>query len=150
MGWRQNALRAYRALLFVYPAEFRHEYGAEMQQLLAMRLNTEPHFLLWLEILADMILTAPREHLHILAGDLRHGARALAKTPGFVFTALLAIVLGVSATTIVFSLINAALIRSLPYGDAQRMVYMWAPTNSPLSLRPISLDGRDAPAFSSS
>src|SRR5438105_7885967 len=90
MGWRQNALRAYRALLFVYPAEFRHEYGAEMESLFAMRLGTEPHLRLWLEILADVAFTAPREHLHILADDLRYGARVLAKTPGFVIAAFLA------------------------------------------------------------
>jgi putative ABC transport system permease protein len=70
---------------------------------------------------------APREHLHILAADLRYGVRVLAKTPGFVFAALLAIVLGVSATTTVFSLIDAVLIRSLPYGNAERLVYMWTP-----------------------
>jgi hypothetical protein len=40
---------------------------------------------------------------------------------------LLAIVLGVSSTTVVFSLINAVLIRSLPYRNAERLVYMWTP-----------------------
>jgi putative ABC transport system permease protein len=127
MVWRQNALRAYRALLLAYPAEFRHEYGEEMEHLFAMRLEREPRLRLWLEVLADVVLTAPREHLQILAGDLRYGARVLAKAPGFVFAALLAIVLGVSATTTVFSLINAVLIRSLPYGNAERLVYMWTP-----------------------
>ena len=127
MVWRRNALRAYRALLFVYPAEFRNEYREEMEHLFAMRLEREPHLLLWLEILADAALTAPMEHLHILGSDLRYAARVLVRTPGFVFAALLAIVLGVSATTTVFSLINAVLLRSLPYGDAERLVYMWTP-----------------------
>src|SRR5579863_5963750 len=65
---------AYRALLFFYPAEFRHEYGGEMQHLFAMRLAQEPRLRLWLEVLADVASTAPKEHLHILAGDLSHGA----------------------------------------------------------------------------
>jgi hypothetical protein len=39
MVWRQSAARIYRALLFAYPAEFRHEYGTEMQQLFADRLG---------------------------------------------------------------------------------------------------------------
>jgi hypothetical protein len=52
------------------------------------------------------------EHLHILAGDLRRAARVLTKAPGFALAALLAIVLGVTSTTVVFSLINAVLIRS--------------------------------------
>src|SRR4051812_5189081 len=114
---RQKGLRAYRALLFIYPAEFRHEYGDEMEHLFAMRFEREPHFRLWLDVIADAALTAPGEHLHILASDLRHGARVLAKNPRFVLAALLAIVLGVSATTTVFSLIDAVLIRSLPYGN---------------------------------
>jgi hypothetical protein len=41
MVWRRNALRAYRALLFAYPSEFRHEYGDEMERLFAMRLDTK-------------------------------------------------------------------------------------------------------------
>jgi len=71
--------------------------------------------------------TTLREHLHILAGDLRRAARFLTKAPGFALAALLAIVLGVTSTTVVFSLINAVLIRSLPYGNAVRLVYMWTP-----------------------
>jgi predicted permease len=73
------------------------------------------------------IWQVPREHLHILDADLKHSARALHKTPGFDIAALLAIVLGVCATTTVFSLVNAVLIRSLPYGNPERLVYMWTP-----------------------
>jgi hypothetical protein len=69
-------------------------------------------------------------HLHILANDLRHSVRVLAKTPRFVIVSLLAIVLGVSASSIVFSLIDAVLLRSLPYGNADRLVYMWTPSPS--------------------
>ncbi len=98
-----------------------------MEHLFEGRLATEPHVRLWLEVVSDVVMTAPKEHLDILASDLRHGARVLAKTPGFVFTALFAIVLGVSATTTVFSLINAVLIRSLPYSNPGRLVYMWTP-----------------------
>ena len=43
------------------------------------------------------------------------------------YAALLAIVLGVTSTTVVFSLINAVLIRSLPYGNVERLVYLWTP-----------------------
>src|ERR1700733_12908991 len=71
--------------------------------------------------------TTLREHLHILAGDLRRAARVLTHAPGFALAALLAIVLGVTSTTVVFSLINAVLIRSLPYGNVHRLVYLWTP-----------------------
>lgn len=80
--------------------------------------------------------TTLREHLHILAGDLRRAARVLTKAPGFALAALLAIVLGVTSTTVVFSLINAVLIRSLPYGNADRLVYMWTPVPGTAGLPP--------------
>jgi len=98
-----------------------------MERLFAMRLDRESHVRLCLEALADIALTAPREHLHILAADIHHGARALAKTPKLIFAALLAIVLGVCATTTVFSLVHAVLLRSLPYGNPERLVYLWTP-----------------------
>ncbi|MEO8662409.1 MAG: ABC transporter permease [Bryobacteraceae bacterium] len=67
------------------------------------------------------------EHLHILAADLWRATRVLTNAPGFALAALLAIVLGVTSTTVVVSLINAVLVRSLPYGNAERLVYMWTP-----------------------
>jgi putative ABC transport system permease protein len=127
MVWRPSAAKLYRTLLLAYPAEFRHEYGAEMQRLFAGRIASEPAWRVWLETVADVAFTAPSEHLHILAADLRHGARMFARSPGLAATALLAIALGIGATTAVFSLVNAVLIRSLPYGDAARLVYIWTP-----------------------
>ena len=127
MEWRRSVRKAYRAVLFLYPAEFRHEYGAEMEELFAMRQENEPHLRVWLETLADVAVTAPREYLHILGADLKHGSRAFRKTPGFVTVAMLAIALGVSATTTVFSLVRAVLLRSLPYGSPERLVYAWTP-----------------------
>jgi len=73
--------------------------------------------------------------VHGLGGDLRQSARSLTRAPGFVCTALLAIVIGVTATTTVFSLINAVLIRPLPYGNADRLVYMWTPLAGVAGLR---------------
>jgi putative ABC transport system permease protein len=127
MVWRQSALKIYRTLLLAYPAEFRDEYAEEMERLFAERLAAEPPIGPCMAALADVAIAAPREHFHILAGDLRHSLRIFAKAPGFVCAALLALALGVSASTTIFSLINAVLIRSLPYGGAERLVYMWTP-----------------------
>ena len=60
-------------------------------------------------------------------GDLRHSARSFARTPAFTMTALITLALGVGATGAVFSLLNAVLLRSLPYGDPERLVYLWTP-----------------------
>jgi hypothetical protein len=90
-------------LLLAYPAEFRDEYAEEMERLFAERLAAEPPIGICMAALADVAIAAPREHLHILAGDLRHSLRIFAKAPGFVCAALLALALGVSASTTIFS-----------------------------------------------
>jgi putative ABC transport system permease protein len=116
MAWSRTAANLYRALLLLYPAEFRHEYGGEMAQFFQDRLATEPQLRLWLDSIADIGTTAPREHCHILVSDLRHAVRMMAKVPVFVSVALAVTALGIAATTTVFSLVNAV----LPAVDAFR------------------------------
>jgi predicted permease len=65
--------------------------------------------------------------LEILLLDVRYALRSLRKSSGFTAVALLTLTLGIGASTSVFSLINAVLIRSLPYRDPERLVYLWSP-----------------------
>jgi predicted permease len=122
-------MRFYRLLLYFYPAAFRAEYGEELRALFNERRRDATsllaRLLLWLNTIADILVSAAQTHWDIARQDIRYAARMLARSPGFTITAILVAALGIGANTAVFSITDHVLVRPLPFAGAARLVNVW-------------------------
>src|ERR1043166_9144475 len=78
--------------------------------------------------------------------DIRYAIRTMLKTPGFTIIACLALALGIGANTSIFSVVNAVLLKPLPYKDSARLVHvhrMQPPIERAPISRPDFFDWRD-------
>ena len=77
--------------------------------------------------------------MYSLLQDLRYGIRGLIKRPGFTAVVVITLALGIGANTTIFSVVNAVLLRPLPFKNSDRLVRVWE-----------SNPGRNWPEFSAS
>jgi putative ABC transport system permease protein len=123
--------RLYRALLRLFPSEFRGDFGDEMaddfrqQRLDAAAGGTAPVARLWTRTAVDMGRSAPREHLDVLRRDAAYAVRLLLRRPGFAAITLATLALGIGLNTAVFSVVSAILLRPLPIPESARLVRLF-------------------------
>ena len=136
--------RVYRRALAVLPRWFRERYADEMVDQFERRSASieaergrRAAFAFLLRALLDLP-EAWNDARHLGGGafgtraggrpwldDLTQAARSLSRAPGWSGTALVILTLGIGGTTLVFSVLNAVLLRPLPFDEPDRLVSLW-------------------------
>ncbi len=119
------SLKLYRILLKLYPAGFQDEYAGPMEREFRDELAESREVFalakLWFHLLTDLAIEVSLQFWREASQDARHTLRLWARRPGQTAFAILALAIGIGANTGVFSVVNALLLRSLPFHDPSRL-----------------------------
>jgi putative ABC transport system permease protein len=115
----------FRWMLRLLPRPFREEYGSEILRAWNEdRRAARRSF--WARALAQTLRAASRERAGACSRNVRFATRQLRRSPAFTLTAVLTLALGTGATAAVFGLVNAVLLRPLPWRAPDAIGVVWA------------------------
>jgi predicted permease len=118
-------MKLYRWLLNLYPARFREEYAGPLeQQFRDDYRESDNRVKLWLSALRDLAWSIPVELARELRQDLSHSLRVHARRPFVMIFTIAILALAIGGATGVFSVVNAVLLKSLPFRDPDRLVVL--------------------------
>jgi putative ABC transport system permease protein len=118
----------YRLLLQLYPAHFREEYGKPLErQFLDEYSELQGPWQksgFWFRAITDLAMSIPVEIWHEVRQDIGYAGRIYRQRSFTVSLALVALAITIGITTGVFSVVNAVMLRSLPFQDPDRLVQL--------------------------
>jgi predicted permease len=121
--------RIFRAVVRLFPFDFRSDHGSDLEQTLrtqhveARREGSIGALVrLWVDVIRDVVTTAPREHMAILKQDVGYALRALRRAPVFAISAVLTLAIGMSAITGMFAVLNAVMFRPLAVDRPEQLI----------------------------
>jgi putative ABC transport system permease protein len=122
-------MRLYAALLWLYPASFREQYGGEMRAIFARRWRqargAADRASLVAEALVDVLRNAPPVHADVIGLDVRTAAQSIRRAPALSVTVVIITAIGIGATMAAFAVADHVLIRPLPFHEPGRLVKIW-------------------------
>ncbi len=125
----RRARALFAAVLHLYPASYRDEYGRGMTLLLVDRLRAEHTAVARVGVLlgaiAAVLADAPKQHALVLAQDLRLALRLIRRERWFATVAIGTVAIGIALSTAVFSAGKSLLVDALPYREAERATMVW-------------------------